>query len=109
MIDDPILVNDWHPLCRAEAVAPGGVLSARLLSEDLVVWRPQVVDGSNPSGPAVDNSVKVWRDLCIHRGARLSLGQVNNRGLACPYHGWTYDGGGRCVHIPTHPEQVPPA
>lgn len=99
MIDDPILINDWHPICRADAVAPGGVLGARLLGEDLVIWR--AADATAP--------VMVWRDLCIHRGARLSMGTVGERGIACPYHGWVYNQQGRCVHIPAHPEQTPPA
>jgi phenylpropionate dioxygenase-like ring-hydroxylating dioxygenase large terminal subunit len=99
MLDDPVLINDWHPVCRANAVVAGGVAAARLLGEDLVLWRPQ--DSAEP--------VQVWRDLCIHRGARLSLGKVNQRGLACPYHGWVYDSTARCVHIPAHPEQTPPA
>jgi phenylpropionate dioxygenase-like ring-hydroxylating dioxygenase large terminal subunit len=29
--------------------------------------------------------------------------------LACPYHGWEYDSSGRCVRIPAHPDQPPPA
>jgi phenylpropionate dioxygenase-like ring-hydroxylating dioxygenase large terminal subunit len=29
--------------------------------------------------------------------------------LVCPYHGWHYNREGRCVHIPAHPEQTPPA
>lgn len=96
MIDDPVLINDWFPVCRASAVAEGGVYAARLLGEDLVIWRQA-------------GAVMAWRDLCIHRGARLSLGKVNARGLACPYHGWTYNQTGRCIHIPAHPEQIPPA
>ncbi len=99
MIADPILINDWHPVCRATAVAAGAVHGVRLLGEDLVLWRP-----ADPAAPLV-----AWRDLCIHRGARLSLGTVGERGLACPYHGWTYNQAGRCVHIPAHPEQRPPA
>lgn len=99
MIDDPVLVNDWHPICRSSAVPAGSVLAAQLLGEDLVIWRSH--DRTEP--------IMVWRDLCIHRGARLSLGKVSERGLACPYHGWTYDGTARCVHIPAHPDQIPPA
>jgi phenylpropionate dioxygenase-like ring-hydroxylating dioxygenase large terminal subunit len=40
-------------------------------------------------------------DRCCHRGVRLSLGKVVDGVLACRYHGWRYDGGGRCVHIPS--------
>ena len=92
-----MLVDDWHPVARVEDLAGGGPLGARLLGEDIVVWR---------SG----DEYFAWRDLCVHRGTRLSLGKVREGGrLECPYHGWTYGTDGRCVHIPAHPEQVPPA
>ena len=97
MIDDPILVNDWHPVARVEDLASGGPVGAHLLGEDIVIWR---------SG----DDYFAWRDLCVHRGTRLSLGKVVDGGkLECPYHGWTYGRDGRCVLMPAHPEQTPPA
>ena len=97
MIDDPVLVNDWHPVASVDQLAGGGPLGARLLGEDIVLWR---------SG--ADHHA--WRDLCVHRGTRLSLGKVVDGGaLECPYHGWTYATDGRCVLMPAHPEQTPPA
>jgi phenylpropionate dioxygenase-like ring-hydroxylating dioxygenase large terminal subunit len=39
-------------------------------------------------------------DVCIHRGTALSLGSVENDEIVCPYHGWHYDGSGRCTLIP---------
>ena len=96
MIDDPVLVNDWHAVARSCDVGDQQVAGARLLGEDLVVWRQ-------------DGTVMAWKDLCVHRGTRLSLGQVTARGLECPYHGWTYDRSGSCVHIPSRPQQRPPA
>jgi phenylpropionate dioxygenase-like ring-hydroxylating dioxygenase large terminal subunit len=97
MIDDPVLVDDWHPVARVEQLADGGPVAARLLGEDLVLWR---------SG----DGLYAWRDLCVHRGTRLSLGRVvDGSRLECPYHGWTYGKDGRCVHIPAHPEQAPPS
>src|SRR5262249_5248202 len=42
-------------------------------------------------------------DRCGHRGARLSLGTVTDGALACGYHGWRYDGSGRCIHMPSLP------
>ena len=41
---------------------------------------------------------------------RLSLGSVGveDRTLACAYHGWTYGEDGRCVRFPAHPDQRPP-
>ena len=97
MLDDPVLINDWHPVASADQLAGGGPLGARLLGEDIVLWR---------SG----NEHFAWRDLCVHRGTRLSLGKVVKGGaLECPYHGWTYGTDGRCVLMPAHPEQTPPA
>jgi hypothetical protein len=52
--------------------------------------------------------VMAWQDLCIHRGARLSLGWVSIDKLVCQYHGWEYDVNGVCVRIPAHPDQKPP-
>jgi phenylpropionate dioxygenase-like ring-hydroxylating dioxygenase large terminal subunit len=45
-----------------------------------------------------------FRDLCIHRGSRLSLGERTPEGnVRCAYHGWEYDCAGRCVRIPSLP------
>lgn len=96
MIDDPVLINDWHIVATMQQLAEKPVLSARLLGEDLVVWQ-------SPHGP------RAWQDLCVHRGTRLSLGSLCNGRLACPYHGWEYGASGHCEHIPAHPDQAPPA
>ena len=39
MIDDPVLVEDWHPVAGLEQLAGGGPVPARVLGEDIVVWR----------------------------------------------------------------------
>jgi phenylpropionate dioxygenase-like ring-hydroxylating dioxygenase large terminal subunit len=41
------------------------------------------------------------RDRCLHRAAALSEGVVVDGKLCCPYHGWSYDARGRCVHVPS--------
>jgi phenylpropionate dioxygenase-like ring-hydroxylating dioxygenase large terminal subunit len=95
MIDDPVLLNDWHVVAQVADLAAGTVRPARLLGVDLVVWQG-------------DGGIQVWDDLCIHRGAKLSGGRVTAGCLVCPYHGWTYDASGACVKIPAHPGQKPP-
>jgi phenylpropionate dioxygenase-like ring-hydroxylating dioxygenase large terminal subunit len=95
MIEDPVLINDWHVVARSSDLGPGTVRSARLLEQDLVVWR----DG---------REIHIWRDICIHRGAKLSKGTVRRGCLVCPYHGWTYDPEGACVTMPAHPGVKPP-
>jgi nitrite reductase/ring-hydroxylating ferredoxin subunit len=46
-------------------------------------------------------------DRCCHRGVRLSLGEVHEGALTCRYHGWRYDGEGRCVAIPSLDPALP--
>ena len=96
MLHDEVLYNDWHPVLRVDALSDGGIHAVRLLGIDIVIWM-------------VNGIAHAMRDLCVHRGAKLSLGKIVNDCLMCPYHGWQYDASGQCVHIPAHPEQVPPA
>lgn len=46
-------------------------------------------------------SANVLADTCVHRGGSLGLGKLRRGGVACPYHGWEFDGSGRCTHIPS--------
>jgi len=71
-------------------------MAATVLGEDVVVWRSSA-------------GVSVWRDLCVHRGTRLSLGTICNDHLKCRYHGWEYDAAGACVAIPAEPDIRIPA
>jgi phenylpropionate dioxygenase-like ring-hydroxylating dioxygenase large terminal subunit len=97
LINDPVLVDDWHPVAASDELARQRVMPARLLGEDLVIWQGE--DGSPP---------RAWRDLCVHRGTRLSLGKVEGCTLRCPYHGWVYGTDGQCVSIPAQPDVPPP-
>ncbi|MBZ0295627.1 MAG: aromatic ring-hydroxylating dioxygenase subunit alpha [Anaerolineae bacterium] len=95
MINDPVLLNDWHVVGPVNALDESGMMSARLLGEDIVIWR-------------AGEQVLAWQDLCLHRGSKLSLGEVHGETLMCPYHGWTYGSQGQCVLMPAHPQQKPP-
>ena len=77
----------WHPVASADEVGeePHAV---RLLGEAVVLVR----SGEN---------VNAFQDLCVHRGARISKGWLDQGRLVCPYHGWSYDRDGRCVYIPS--------
>ncbi|MGI0090341.1 MAG: Rieske 2Fe-2S domain-containing protein [Nitrososphaerales archaeon] len=96
ILDDPVLLHDWHIVARSEDLGENSLLPARVLEEDIVLWR-------SPDG------LLAWQDLCLHRGSKLSLGRIESNNLVCAYHGWTYDSHGACVSIPAHPDQQPPA
>ena len=44
---------------------------------------------------------------CPHLGADLSVGQIADGKVRCAFHHWSFDEGGRCVHIPTG-DKIPP-
>ncbi|MCG3089840.1 aromatic ring-hydroxylating oxygenase subunit alpha [Sporosarcina cyprini] len=90
MIDDQVVLEDWLVACRSEDVKESPI-QVVLMGERLAIFR-------NSKG------VHAFKDLCIHRGAALSLGEVKNDCLVCPYHAWEYDDEGACVHIPQLPE-----
>jgi phenylpropionate dioxygenase-like ring-hydroxylating dioxygenase large terminal subunit len=92
MNPDPLLWNDWHPVAWSHDVAGDAPRAVRLLGEALVVWRDAA------------GRVQAWDDRCPHRGAALSLGRVTAGQLACPYHGWRFDGSGRCTLRPAQPD-----
>ncbi|HEY4943069.1 MAG TPA: aromatic ring-hydroxylating dioxygenase subunit alpha [Rhizomicrobium sp.] len=64
-------------------------LAVRVLDHHLVLFR----DAAGAAHALIDR--------CCHRGVELSLGKLESGTLACGYHGWRYDGDGRCVHIPS--------
>ncbi|HWP58651.1 MAG TPA: Rieske 2Fe-2S domain-containing protein [Candidatus Acidoferrales bacterium] len=41
---------------------------------------------------------------CPHRGTSLEYGDIEDGGLRCPYHGWLFDVGGRCLEMPAEPK-----
>jgi phenylpropionate dioxygenase-like ring-hydroxylating dioxygenase large terminal subunit len=67
-------------------------LRRRLLGEELVLFRD------------ARGEVKILAAECPHRGADLGAGRIQGDVLACPFHGWCFDGEGRCTRVPSQPE-----
>lgn len=95
VLHDPVLRSQWFAVAESFEVPLAKPVARRLLGSDIVLWRTH-------------ESLHAWQDLCIHRGAKLSLGTVRNSCLICPYHAWQYDTSGKCVYIPAQPDRVPP-
>jgi phenylpropionate dioxygenase-like ring-hydroxylating dioxygenase large terminal subunit len=82
------LRNMWYPVCQSSHVKQHP-LGIHRLATDIVLWRDS------------RGKIHAHDDRCLHRGAKLSIGQIVNDTLRCAYHGWCYDTTGQCTTIPT--------
>jgi phenylpropionate dioxygenase-like ring-hydroxylating dioxygenase large terminal subunit len=78
----------WYPVAWSDELKIGKTLGRRFAGEPIVLWR--------------GNSGQVFalEDRCAHRQVPLHLGVVKGDELKCHYHGWTYDGSGKCISVP---------
>ncbi len=89
-----MIPNQWYIVLKSTEVKSKPVGFLRL-GEKLVFWRDE-------SGRA-----HCLRDRCVHRGASLSLGEVIEGHVRCPFHGLEFDGTGKCLVIPANSRQKP--
>lgn len=87
--------RSWYPVCLARDLT-NAPLGRDMLGTRLVAYR-------DPAGKPVVHSA--W---CPHLGADLSGGAIVEGRLRCPYHHWSFDGTGACVHIATG-DRIPAA
>lgn len=89
--------TEWYAVSGASDLPCGSARAVMLQGEDIVIWR-------TTSGVA-----QAWQNRCLHRGMRLSFGQVRGEQLSCRYHGWLFDKSGKCVRMPAQPALKPAA
>lgn len=80
----------WQPVLASTSVT-GRPRQVRILGEDLIIFR----DGEGRPG--------LLYPQCMHRGANLFWGHVEQDGIRCCYHGWKFDVEGRCLEQPCEP------
>jgi 5,5'-dehydrodivanillate O-demethylase len=78
----------WHPVAATVQLEDHPVRKVRILGEDLVLFR----DRSGTLG--------LIAPRCPHRAMHMAFGIPEAEGLRCPYHGWRFDGTGRCLEQP---------
>lgn len=84
----------WFPVAvAAELTEENPTQFIRILGEDLVLFRDK------------SGRVGLIDERCAHRGASLVYGRVEERGIACAYHGWLYDVQGNCLETPPEPSE----
>ena len=83
-----LLRTFWHPVGRSEDLSPGEAKAVRVMGEDLTLYRGE-------SGRAF-----LVGGRCPHRLTLLANGWVQGDEVRCMYHGWKFDGAGRCTERP---------
>ena len=83
----------WLPICTSDRLPHPGCAprAERLLGENFVVFR-----GRN-------GAVGVLGEFCLHRGASLALGRVEDCGIRCIYHGWKFGTDGTVLETMNNP------
>lgn len=78
--------NGWYAVGFSDEVRAGEVITRLLAGTELVVFRTEA------------GAVAVLDAHCPHLGAHLGMGgTVQDDCLRCPFHGFEFDGSGRCV------------
>jgi 5,5'-dehydrodivanillate O-demethylase oxygenase subunit len=88
-----LLRRYWYPVALASELDDFPVKRVRLLGEDWALWK------------APDGTYGIMQERCPHRHASMAYGVVEPTGLRCGYHGWLFDGQGRCLEQPAEPDE----
>jgi phenylpropionate dioxygenase-like ring-hydroxylating dioxygenase large terminal subunit len=86
----------WYCVAFSDELKPGEVKPLRYFGRDLVAFRTEA------------GEAKVLDAFCPHLGAHLGHGgKVQGDSIACPFHGWQFNGGGQCTKVP-YAKNMPP-
>jgi len=82
-------INFWYPISTSEELTGDAPRRSTVLGLKFVAFRDSA------------GAAHVLADTCPHRGGSLGKGWIKEDCIVCPYHGWRYDGDGRCRLIPS--------
>ncbi|WP_219894255.1 aromatic ring-hydroxylating dioxygenase subunit alpha [Aquisediminimonas profunda] len=85
------LRNAWYQAGWSEEVKIGKPLVRTILGEQILIFRK------------ADGSAAALLDMCPHRFAPLSAGNISGEVVTCGYHGLAFNAHGVCVHNPHGP------
>ncbi|CAN5502140.1 aromatic ring-hydroxylating dioxygenase subunit alpha [soil metagenome] len=77
----------WYPALWSKELKKGEVKEITFWKLSIAIYRGQ------------DGVVRALENRCAHRQLKLSMGNVEDCRLTCAYHGWSYEGSGKCTEI----------
>ncbi len=81
--------NIWYVAGLSDKLTKAPI-KVTMLGADLVLFRD------------ADGTAQCISNVCPHRGSSLADGTLYKDGtLACPFHGWRFNGAGACTLIPS--------
>ena len=83
------LNESWYVAALSSQVTSKKPFASTVMEEPIVLFR----DASGRPSALLDR--------CLHRNAALSGGDLFDGCIGCPYHGWTYNGSGECITVPS--------
>jgi 5,5'-dehydrodivanillate O-demethylase oxygenase subunit len=78
----------WQPVHVSATLKAGTAKPITIMGEKFTLYRGET------------GTAHVVGYRCAHRSTQLSTGWVRGDNIQCLYHGWTYDGQGKCVARP---------
>ena len=82
----------WQPIFLASNLLQGRPQPVRVMSESFTLYRGE------------SGAPYLVAPVCPHRQTQLSVGWVEGENIRCFYHGWMFDGAGKCVEQPAEPK-----
>ena len=82
----------WQPVAALVELERRWTKKVRLLGEDLVLFRDR------------RGRLGLIEEQCPHRRASFLHGIPTEDGIRCPYHGWEFNGHGKCLSQPNEPD-----
>ncbi len=86
--------NCWYPVTFLQDFPSDRPYRFSIYDQPLVLFKDQ------------KGQVICLNDLCSHRAAKLSDGQIIDGKIECLYHGWQFGSQGECLHIPQLPDNA---